>query len=190
MEQRRAEPVQQQAALSSSLPLADGVMTRKCIRFGNQHQLREAVWLMSEMYRRKASHVARPLFLQDTEGRLAGALQTVSILSEMALHIDKEDKPPPEDDEELGNRLAESFSRRINEIADADLPVATATDNIIDLMRKSIQGSTTVIPVCDPEHRILGVVDEGQLLRALGEILQISDPMQSPSGEEIVEVET
>ncbi len=190
MEKSRAEPVQQATALASSLPLADAVMTRKCIRFGNQHQLREAVWLMSEMYRRKASHVARPLFLQDSEGRLAGALQTVSILSEMARHVEQEGKPPPGDDEELGNRLAKSFSKQINEIADADLPVASASDDIIDLMRKSVQGNTTVVPVCDPEHRILGVVDEGQLIRALGDVLQVTDPMETASGEEIVEVES
>jgi SulP family sulfate permease len=190
MEQRRAEPVTQQAALASSLPLADAVMTRKCIRFGNQHQLREAVWLMSEMYRRKSSHIARPLFLQDTEGRLAGALQTVVILSEMASHIDQEAQAPPGDDEELGNRLAESFTRRINEIADSDLPVIDPTDNLIDLMRKSVKGSTTVVPVCDPEHRILGVVDEGQLIRAVGEILHVGDEPPAAGGQEIVEVES
>jgi hypothetical protein len=190
MERRRAEPVKDPAALTSSLPMADSIMTRKCIRFGNQHQLREAVWLMSEMYRRKASHIARPLFLQDTEGRFAGALQTVSILSEMALHIDDQGRSPPGDDEELGTRLAESFTRRINEIAESDLPVASTSDGLIDLMRKTLKGSTTVIPVCDSEHRILGVVDEGQLIRALGEVLHVRDEVEGDSGQEIVEVES
>ena len=47
-----------------------------------------------------------------------------------------------------------------------------------------------MIPICDPEHRILGVVDEGQLIRALGDVLQVTDPMETASGEAIVEVES
>ena len=85
MERRRSEPKKAVGKLSTSLPLADTLMTRKCIRFGNQHQLREAVWLMSQMYRRIKSYVARPLFLQDAEGRLAGELQTSVIIHAMVV---------------------------------------------------------------------------------------------------------
>ena len=40
------------------------IMSPRCIRFGNQHQLREATWLMSELYRHTRTISPETLFLQ------------------------------------------------------------------------------------------------------------------------------
>ena len=190
MERRRVAPSTLQPTVASTLPTADDVMTRKCIRFGNQHQLREAVWLMSEMYRRKVTYIARPLFLQDTEGRLAGQLETISVLREMASHIKLDELGPPESDEDLGNRLAGSFARQISEIATTEVPMASTTDSLIELIHKACQTKAGVIPVCDQESRILGVVDDGQLISALGQALHLDQPDNPETGEEIREVKS
>jgi SulP family sulfate permease len=187
MERRREKPVPEVAKRATQLPSADVIMTRKCVRFGNQHQLREAVWLMSQMYRRIKSFTARPLFLQDMEGRLAGELQTRTILAEMAGHLKGREFP---DDEALGARLAESFSQPISRMAETRLPVVEASDSILDIIRKSVQSTSCVVPVCDEEHRILGIVDEGQMIRGLGKVLQLDNHVAEASGsnQEIEEV--
>ena len=190
MERRREAPAEAMPKAVAAMPNADSIMTRKCIRFGNQHQLREAVWLMSEMYRRKVTYSARPLFLQDTEGRLAGQLETLAILREMASHIRMDKLGPPRSDEELGNRLAVSFSRPISEIANTDMPVCSETDSLIELLQKAHLIRAGVMPVCDPERRILGVVDEGQLIAALGTALNVHLDREHGEGDDIKEVES
>jgi SulP family sulfate permease len=189
MERRREQPVPRvEATGMAEIITTDAIMTRRCIRFGNQHQLREAVWLMSEMYHRSRAYSAPPLFLQDAEGRLAGELRTVSILSEMARHLHMKEEGPPQDDEALGERLACSFSRKICEMADTDIPVAYPSDSLVDLLRKTIASPGTVVPVCDAERRILGLVDDGQIIRALGKVLHLHNHQDPPEGGQILEV--
>jgi anti-anti-sigma factor len=190
MERRREAPREIQPPTVHTLPMADTIMTRKCIRFGNQHQLREAVWLMSEMYRRKVTHSARPLFLQDTEGRLAGELETMSVLKEMTSHLKLEELGRPESDEELGIRLAGSFTRRIAEIATTDMPLASEADPLLDLLQKARHIKAGVMPVCDSEKRILGVIDEGQLICAIGEALNIHLDGNIDEAQDIKEVQS
>ena len=102
---------------------------------------------------------------------------SILIIHAMAGHLDQN---VSENDEELGNQLANSFSRPINEIAQSDLPVAALSDDLIEVIRKSIISQSTVIPVCDPERRILGVIDEGQMIRALSEFLSLKpDPVDT-----------
>jgi len=188
MERRRQKPVRPVEGRLSLSITTDTIMTRKCIRFGNQHQLREAVWLMSEMYRRITTYAPPPLFLQDTEGRMAGKLHAVAILSEMASHLNIENEGPPADDEELGERLARSFTKSINELAETDVPIAAIEDSLEVLLEKSAFSHTTVLPVCNPEKRILGLVDEGQVIRALGKALHLANDSSGANGDEIVEV--
>jgi len=172
MERRREKPVAEIPRQATALPNADTVMTRKCVRFGNQHQLREAVWLMSQMYRRIKSFTARPLFLQDMEGRLAGELQTRTILSEMAGHLPPDKLP---DDESVGSHLAKSFSKPISQMAETQLPVVSSSGNLLEIIRTSVRSTSCVVAVCDEEKRILGIIDEGQMIRALGKVLNLHD---------------
>ena len=189
MERRREAPVPATPAIAPSLLTADSIMTRRCIRFGNQHQLREAVWLMSEMYRRMPSFDAPSLFLQDLEGRLAGELQADRVLKEMASPLVEEESSPGGNTEPLGKRLAHTFARPISGLAATDIPTAEPDSNLAELLRKAARAEAGVIPVCDPEHRILGLVEEGRILRALGKALHL-DHQDSPneSSENIVEI--
>jgi sulfate permease, SulP family len=188
MERRRESPEEAASAMDASRVTADAIMSRKCIRFGHQHQLREAIWLMSGLYRRSPGHDAPPLFLQDTEGRLAGKLHAVAIIAEMAAQLNIDQEGAPEDDAALGQRLARSFARPINELAQTDVPVATPSDSLLQLLRKSARARGKVIPVCDAEHRILGLVDEAQLLQSLAITLK-PKTAESSAAQPIQEVE-
>jgi SulP family sulfate permease len=188
MERRREEPSDSSAALDPSRIHAAALMTRKCIRFGCQHQLREAIWLMSGLYRRTQSYDAPPLFLQDLEGRMAGKLHAVAIIAEMAAQLKTAHAEPPMDDVQLGQQLARSFSRPIVELAERDVPVAETSDTLLTLLHKAARARTPVLPVCDSEHRIIGLVDDGRILRALADSLKVADAQTAP-GEPIEEVE-
>ncbi len=65
-------------ALRSRVATAAELMSARCIRFGNQHQVREAAWLMSELHKHQRSISPEPLFLQDKEGKLSGELTPVA----------------------------------------------------------------------------------------------------------------
>jgi CBS-domain-containing membrane protein len=93
------------------------------------------------------------------------------------------------DDDELGNRLARSFSKPITDLAETDVPIVNPSDSLVDLVEKIAASRTTVLPVCDAERRILGLVDEGEVMRALAEALNLKNG-NTANGEEIVEVET
>ncbi|NDV63571.1 STAS domain-containing protein [Puniceicoccales bacterium CK1056] len=188
MERRRRAKAGEERVPESSGVTASNLVSRKCIRFGNQHQLREAIWLMSEMYRRSTTYAAPPLFLQDNEGRLAGKLHAGVILHEMSGNLG-DDPDSIKDDEELGRRLARSFSRPISELAETDVPLAQPGDSLVELLNKASKSRTTVLPVCDPERRILGLIDEAELMRALAKVLNLQDG-SSRSSEDIKEVET
>jgi CBS domain-containing protein len=93
------------------------------------------------------------------------------------------------DDDELGQRLARSFSKPIVELAETDVPVVHPEDSLLDMVHKIAASRTTVLPVCDPERRILGLVDEGEVMRALAEALNLKNG-NGTDGDDIVEVKT
>ncbi len=186
--ERRREQAAGAVAPRSAGPTAEALMSRRCIRFGNQHQLREAVWLLREMYRRDKGPQAPSLFLQDTEGRLAGELPVLVILRAMADHLPRDPAEAVPDDPALGALLARPFDRIILELAATDVPVARPGDPLGALLRTIVRAPANTLPVCDAEHRILGLVDEAQLLRALGAALRLRENRKPNGGQSPVEV--
>jgi CBS domain-containing protein len=114
----------------------------------------------------------------------------MSVLKEMTSHLKLEELGRPESDEELGIRLAGSFTRRIAEIATTDMPLASEADPLLDLLQKARHIKAGVMPVCDSEKRILGVIDEGQLICAIGEALNIHLDGNIDEAQDIKEVQS
>jgi CBS domain-containing protein len=148
-------------------------MTRHCIRFGQEHQLREAVWLMSEMSRRRKTSEAQPLFLQNREGKLAGELSMWRLLREMV-----EGKAAEElcrtDDAELARRMSGRFHTPISDLAQRDAPSFAMETPLSVLLRRSVVEDRRVLPICDEGGRIVGLVTESDLLIAVGKILRVA----------------
>ncbi len=152
---------------------AGDIMTARCIRFGNEHQLREAVWLMSELHKHTKAISPQPLFLQDREARLGGELSPWRLLAALSAGA-SDDAGRELDDEALAERFRRDFSRSITAIARKDLLRLDTNTSLADLIEVSVQQDLHVLPICDQEGRIKGLVNADDLLRGLQQMLDKS----------------
>jgi hypothetical protein len=147
------------------------IMSRRCIRFGQQHQLREAVWLMSEMLRETRTADPQPLFLQDREGKLAGKLSPWRLLAAVGSGLNGE-KVEEIDDAALGELFRRDFAEPIASIARIDCVQAEESSSLAWLLETAVEFNLQSFPVCDQEGRITGLVTADDLLRGLGMALR------------------
>ena len=145
---------------------AEAIMSPRILRFGNQHALREAVWLMSEILKREKSKIATPLFLQDKEGKLDGELSVWNILRTLAYELTESSKDLS--DEELGACLRRQYGLSISEICRRDLPKLYQDTEVHELVRTSLREQLSVLPICDDEGRVSGLVRPIDLLKGIG----------------------
>jgi SulP family sulfate permease len=153
---------------------AADLLSPRCIRFGIQHQLREATWLMSEMQRHFESSASQPLFLQDREGRLAGSLSTSRLVRELIRDLEPEQLSELED-AELGPLFRRRFAESIRGMARTDLPRlsrATTLTELVSVLRKE---DLTLLPVCGEDGRLVGFVTPIALLDGLVRRLDATD---------------
>jgi sulfate permease, SulP family len=157
---------------------ARDLMSARGIRFGNQHQLREALWLMSELHRHTSSISPEPLFLQDREGRLAGEISSWRLLEALTAKVEDADAGTL-DDEALGELMRRDFTQPIGPIARHDPIHRTDGDRLVELLETSVEKNLLVIPICDSERRVTGLVKSDDLLRGLTETLRAAeDPVE------------
>lgn len=145
---------------------AGAILSPRLLRFGDQHALREAVWLMSEMLKRVQSKSASSLFLQDREGKLVGELSLWTLLK--ALGNDLAGKGSNLSDIELSELLSKHFDRSISEISRQDLPMLDEDTELHVLVRTSLENDLSVLPVCDEGGRLKGLVRSIDLLKGIG----------------------
>ena len=177
----KEKKAEQKEELDSSAPInkteftARDVLNRRAIRFGNEHQLREAIWLMSEMHKHTDPATPQPLFLQDNEAMLAGHLSAWKLIQEMMGELDHGHLVDASD-EAVSDYLRTHLTTRINTIARTDLPQLTADSQLGDLLKAMVSDDDLVLPICDDSGRIMGLVEQYPLLRALAKRLDREEP--------------
>lgn len=180
-EKRRTEVGEKKGPSTENLSVtATDLMSPRCIRFGNEHQLREAMWLMSEMQKHMESSTVQPLFLQDREGKLAGELTIWRQMEQLVKKIDPADLNGITD-QELGERFRSQLTLSINKMAHTDLDRLGVETTLAELLFASVDNDLSVIPICDADGRIIGLVDQVDLLAGVGLALGIT-PVREASG--------
>ncbi|MEE9127822.1 MAG: CBS domain-containing protein, partial [Planctomycetota bacterium] len=174
MSRRLTEEGADPASIDRLQITASDIMSSRFIRFGNQHQLREAVWLMSEMLQHTKSISPEPLFLQDREGKLFGELSQWRILRALSASVDAT-KHGDLPDQAVGELLRRDFVKPIGAIARRDLNGSGVETSLASLLKTSVTKNMQVTPVCDPEGRIKGLVSADDLLRGLQQALVLAD---------------
>ncbi len=139
--------------------------------FGNEHQTREAVWLLSEAQKLKKSINPEPLFLQDRNGKLFGELSRWHVLRSLIEDTDEVDDAAL-DDEQVAELLRRKFMKRINEVARTDVLSHTPDTPVASLLRTSAENDQGVVPICDEGGRLKGFCTANALLQGLDESLQ------------------
>jgi len=163
----RASAVSAQDSSPGERPLqARDLMSKQCIRFGNKHQLREAVWLMSELHQHTKLLTSEPLFLQDREGKLFGELSPWQILECLAAGAEGQDTAEL-DDEQVAVLMRRDFTRSIRLIARTEVAQVSLKASLAQLLRVSAEQDQAVLPVCDEEIRIRGLLSADDLMRGL-----------------------
>jgi CBS domain-containing protein len=132
--------------------------------------LREAVWLLAEMQKRLEPSLALALFLQDREGRLAGELTVWRLLRELKRDLES-NRLADISDRQLGVLFRKHFTRSIGAIARTDLPRLTERTTLAELLLASIGKDLPVLPVCNEDGRVLGLIDQNDLLTGLAKAL-------------------
>lgn len=139
--------------------------------FGDQHQAREAVWLLSEAQKFKASINPEPLFLQDRNGALFGELSRWHVLRAL---IEGSDDSEDEamDDSQVAEMLRRNFMTTINQIARTDVIHHQQDTPLASLLRASAENDQGVVPICDEGGRLKGFCTSNALLAGLDQSLQ------------------
>ena len=153
--------------MARDLPTAQSVLSPRLLRFGNQHALREAVWLMSEMLKRAEGISSSPLFLQDKEGKLDGELTVWDMLNALCDDLSPEvaEYLSPED---LGEIMRRQFGISISEISRRDLPRLNEHSEIHELVQVAVKENLPVLPICDEDGRLKGLTRSIDLLKGIG----------------------
>ena len=149
---------------------AGDIMSARCIRFGNQHQLREATWLMSELYKHTRTISPETLFLQHRDGRLAAGLSPWRILRALSEGVDLA-KCNRMDDNDLGDLLRSHFAKPIGPIARGGYERFGTMTPVAQLLNGALGQDLQVFPICEADGRIKGLVSQDDLLRWLSGML-------------------
>ncbi len=148
-----------------AMPRAAELVSAQAIRFGDRHPLREAFWLMSEMQKAQKLAEALPLFLQDREGKLSGELTTWHLLDALVTGIGADEDVTSATGLEAA--LRRRFEVRIATIARRELLRLTRQTTFGELLRVAVELDMDVLPICDKDGRIRGLIDQPALLIAL-----------------------
>lgn len=162
----------------ADLVTAESILDPKLLRFGNQHTLREAVWLMSEMLKRTEAKTATPLFLQNKEGKLDGGLSIWTMLAVMGKNLPESGEDLSEKD--LRDHFRKSFGQSISEVCRKDLPRLTLDTPLHVLVKTAVEADLAVLPVCDEEDRLTGLVSSVDLLKGIGKSIGFNPEEELP----------
>ena len=145
---------------------AETILSPRLLRFGNQHALREAVWLMSEMLKRADTKSATSLFLQNKDGKLDGELNIWAMLKILAKELP--DTEETISNEALAKSLKRHFGESISEVCRKDMPKLTPDTELHLLTQTATREDLSVLPVCDEDGRLTGLVRSVDLLKGIG----------------------
>ncbi|HUT23076.1 MAG TPA: SulP family inorganic anion transporter, partial [Sumerlaeia bacterium] len=155
---------------------ARDVAVRQVVRFGQGHSVREAVWLLSEMNRRRGAPEVLPLFLQGLEGKLVGELtpwRLLEVMTGFGPGVSPKDDLSALDDAELGHRFSDAFGEVVGDLANRDLPALGLDSPLAQLLHESQSRETPALPIRDDGGRIAALVRERDLLEGLGRMLHM-----------------
>ena len=174
MARRRQEATREPfARIADDIPAAENLLSHRAIRFGNQHQLREAVWLMSEMQKREPTLNPRTLFLQDREGRVAGELNLRTMLDALVVPVPNEGTEKM-NESELRTTIRQSLESSIETLAAKELPRFDGNASLGEMIAYACRHGAVDIPVVDNDDRLVGIVRDATLISSLCSCLQLN----------------
>jgi len=150
---------------------AADVMQKRCLRFGEGHQIREAMWLVSQFQKRMMTEHPQTVFLQDRDGKLGSEVSVAAILKHLAGSL-PEEKVSEIDTAKLGELVGARLYASTDSIARHDPVALRAEAPLAEAFAKAARHGFRPMPVSDSHGRLVGVFDELAMLRGLTKLLQ------------------
>jgi len=167
--------------LTQTAVTASSLMITRFPLFGCEHQTREAVWLLSEAQKYRASINPEPLFLQDRNGGLFGELSRWHVLRSLVGGMDEADDDSLTD-AQVAEGLRRNFLTTIDKVARTDIVRHRPDTPLPALLRACAENDQGVVPICDDAGRLKGFCPANALLAGLHESLAVAaDPGVPPA---------
>lgn len=147
------------------------IMQRRCLRFGSQHQIREAMWLISQFQQRMNTLHPQTVFLQNKFGKLCAEVSVHSLLKYLAQAV-PEGNLSGLTDEQLAESLRPLLFRDILQVAHREPLSLLESTPLTQAFARAAEHGFRPMPVDDAHGRLRGVFDEMAMLRGLTRILQ------------------
>ena len=147
----------------NTLPLAAQLMNRRFLRFGMGHQIREALWLLTEMIKSGRGSPRPMLFLQDTEGRMADGLSLREFFNELTRHPGFHSHPDASTTE-LAEYLRDGYTQPINSLVEGVMQSVPGSAELPAVLAASARNHGGPVPVLDEEGRMTGLIEHKQIL--------------------------
>ncbi len=179
MERRRDDAMKKSVNSPEARIRISDIHSKRILRFGNQHQIREAVWLISEMMKTVDQKAAQPLFLQNAEGKLDSELSLWNVLQSLGNNIDPQTADVLED-EALGECMRSQFTESIGARARKDLPRIEVDASLEEALYLSKSLKLQTLPVSDEEGRLTGMATPLGMLKGLGAALDFNPEKALP----------
>ncbi|GAB4164738.1 MAG: hypothetical protein Fur0032_00970 [Terrimicrobiaceae bacterium] len=150
---------------------AADLMQKRCLRFGSKHQIREAMWLISQFQQRLGTDHPQTVFLQDEEGRLTAELSLRSILKALADGLG-ENEIRTLGDTALADKIRPRLFVDTSSIARGEPLTLKPQAPMAEVFSRAARHGFRPMPVCDEHGRLSGIFDEIAMLRGLTKLLQ------------------
>ncbi|HAX37765.1 MAG: hypothetical protein A2087_07455 [Spirochaetes bacterium GWD1_61_31] len=162
---------------------AAALKTTTFLRFGMDHQLREALWLFNAWLDSGRAGSRPTVFLQNQAGKMAGAIGLRRILGRLA-DIEAVRKHPEASNEQLAAWIRSDYIHPITAMASAETIAVNDSADLPAIMLAALRNPETCVPVLDDEGRMSGVIQPEVLLGALAKAINRLDadkPVKSRS---------
>ena len=162
-EARRSHPTAEGPKTENALPLAAQLMNHRFLRFGMDHQIREALWLLTELIKSGRASPRPLLFLQDTEGRMADGIGLKEFFTALTSHPGLHSHPDASVSQ-LAEYLRDGYSHSIKSLVAGVTQSVPGSAELPAVLAASIRNHGGAVPVLDEEGRMTGLIEQRRIL--------------------------
>jgi len=168
-EERRQNAPDGNSHSETQWTIAADMANRRFLRFGMDHQIREALWLLSEMIKSNRAGPRPMLFLQNQDGLMANGLGLRPILDNLTSHPSFHSHPNARG-EELASYLRTAYFEPISSIPSAAMQSVPGSANLPAVLAAALRNHGGPVPVLDEEGRMTGLIEHRRILAELAKL--------------------
>jgi hypothetical protein len=168
-EEKRQNAPSEKAVSETPWVVAGAMANRRFLRFGMDHQIREALWLLSEMIKSNRAGPRPMLFLQNQDGLMANGIGLRPILENLTGHPSFHSHPNA-GPEELASYLREGYFEPVSTIPSAAMQSVPGSADLPAVLAAALRNRGGPVPVLDEEGRMTGLIEHKRILAELTQV--------------------